>query len=104
MPLNFDTLHRLVPARGLERTVRLAYERRGGTVRRRQRCKRFPTLRAGHAQIDRVIHRGSQVHRHAFFEMHVERTAGGTKAAHDPGGRVRLQTRRHMAQTEGGGL
>ena len=80
---------------------RIAQQRGRCAVGRGERRERFPALRAGHAEIHRVVGIGCQVDRLALrVEVDLQRAAGAAEATDRLGGAGRRETRRHAAQAE----
>src|SRR5262249_47320589 len=86
--LRDERVERGLPIDGLEPAARVTQERRGRAIRRAQRGERLPSLRAGRAEVYRIIRRRRQVDRLAFAEVNVERAARRAKPADEARGRV----------------
>ena len=105
LELEGKDLQRVIPVGGPERSRdRIAQERLGGTVRGGEWGEGFPTFRAGHAQVYRVVRVGGEVDGRAVPQMRVEPAAGGAKAADGGGGGVGNESRGNLAEAEMAGV
>ena len=95
-----ERVDRRVPVDRRETTVRAAQQRRGRAIRRAERDERLPSLRAGHAEVHRVVGRRRDVDGVAVAKVDVERAAGGAEAADQPRRGVGLEPAGDLPEPE----
>lgn len=95
-----EHLHRPGPRNLLHLPRGIAQQRCGATIRCVERCQGFPAFRAGHAEIHRIVGIGTQIHRRAVLQMHIESAPGGAIPTHHRRGASRFETRRDLPQPE----
>jgi hypothetical protein len=83
-------LHRGIPVDLLHFARGIAEQGSGRAIGRRERRQRFPTFRASHAKVYRIIMRRGDIDRLAIAQVNVQTAASRTKAADDVRRVVRL--------------